>query len=217
MAVQLNATRYKRFTAPVVYGQADGLYLDTTNNKLVLYVGGSLYTTSGQLLLGDGTDLAPVTPSGDVTFSAAGVTAIGSAKVTSAMEAKPRIRTVREQLLASALTDGGAAVGTKVMSTTIPAGARYLATLVDTIVGFTGDTSASLKIGDGTTADRYMTGTPSVFTTAAAGVDMGVVSGTAWHSAAKTLTATVTSAADVTPVLASGGSCYVTCYFFEPV
>lgn len=206
-----------RLTAPITYGTDDGLFFDHTTSKLVLVVGGSVYALSGQLLVGNGTDLVPVTPSGDATIDSAGALTIAAAAVSSSKMAKPRLRTVREQLLASALTDGGAAVGTKTMSTTIPAGSRYLATLVDNIIGFAGDTTATLKIGDGTTADRYMTGTPSIFTTAAQGVDMGVVSGTAWHTAAKTLTATVTSSADITPVLAGGGSCFVTCFFLEPV
>jgi hypothetical protein len=50
--------------------------------------------------------------------------------------------------------------------------------------------------------DRYMTGTPSVFTTAAQGVDLGVPSGTAWHTAAAVPTALITSAADFTNVVA---------------
>lgn len=214
---QLAPGRYKRLTERVYYNSDDGLYLDTTTNKLVMVVDDVAYAASGQMLVGNGTDLVPVTPSGDVTVDSAGVTTIGAGKITNLMKGKPRINIVREQLLASALTDGGAAVGTKTMSTVIPAGALYLWTLVDTIVGFAGDVSASLKVGDGTTADRFMTGTPSVFTTAAQGVAMGAVSGTAWMTAAKTLTATITSAADVTPVLAGGGSCYITSAFLEPV
>ncbi len=214
---QINTSRYKRLDFGPTYGQSNGWYKDMTTGKPVLIIGDTVFVPSGSLLVGDGTDLAAVAPSGDVTMTSAGVMTIGAASVDNAALEKPRLRIVREQLLASALTDGGAAVGTKALSTTVPAGARYVATLVDTIVGFTGDTTATLKVGDGTTADRYMTGTPSIFTTAAAGVDMGVVSGTAWHSAAKTITATVTSTADVTPVLASGGSCYITCLFYEPV
>ena len=37
--------------------------------------------TSGQILVGDGTDIVSVAVSGDVTLSSAGVTAIGTAKV----------------------------------------------------------------------------------------------------------------------------------------
>jgi hypothetical protein len=215
---QVSSNRYKKIGAKGhVYAQDDGWYWDTTNSKPVLFIGGSIYGASGELLASDGTDITHIAPSGAFTMDSAGVATLGSAVAANSVLAKPRLRIVREQLLASALTDGGAAVGTKTMSTTIPAGAWVHKTLVDTIVGFTGDVSAALTLGDGTTANRYMTGTPSVFTTAAQGVDMGVVSGTAWHTSAKTLTATVTSNADVTPVLASGGSCFVTIAFYEPV
>jgi hypothetical protein len=215
---QISSNRYKRIGAKgPTYGQDDGWYWDTTNSKPVLIIGGAVFMASGQLLTANGTDNIAVTPSGAFTMDAAGVATLGSAVAANSVLAKPRLRIVREQLLASALTDGGAAVGTKTMSTAIAAGAYVLKTLVDTIVGFTGDTTAVLTLGDGTTANRYMTGSPSLFTTAAQGVDMGVVSGTAWHTAAKTLTATVTSTADITPVLASGGSCFVTIAFYEPV
>lgn len=214
---QLNRDRYVRADEKT-YGQSDGLFYDKTTGKYVIIKGNSVYVLSGQMLVGDGTDLIPVTPSGAFTIDSAGVSTLGSAVAANSVLAKPRLRIIREQLLASALTDGGAAVGTKVMSTlAIPAGAWVHKALVDTIVGFTGDTTAVLTLGDGTTANRYMTGSPSLFTTAAAGVDVGVVSGTAWHTAAKTVTATVTSTADVTPVLASGGSCFVTIAFYEPV
>lgn len=41
--------------------------------------------TSGRILIGDGTDIKSVAVSGDITISAAGVTAIGAGKVTAAM------------------------------------------------------------------------------------------------------------------------------------
>lgn len=45
--------------------------------------------TSGQILIGDGTDIKSVAVSGDVTISASGVTTIGAGKVTNAMLATP--------------------------------------------------------------------------------------------------------------------------------
>lgn len=41
--------------------------------------------TSGQILVGDGTDIASVAVSGDVSLTAAGVTAVGANKITAAM------------------------------------------------------------------------------------------------------------------------------------
>jgi hypothetical protein len=125
----------------------------------------------------------------------------------------PKIVKYQQTVLFSQFTDGGGASGTLSLSTTIPAGAVVLRTLYTAITGFTGDTSAVAKLGDGTTADRYMTGTPSVFTTAAQGVDAGAVSGTAWHTAAKTPVLTVTSAADFTAVAA--GAMTVTIFWFQ--
>src|SRR3990167_4062588 len=98
-------------------------------------------------------------------------------------------------------TDGGATAGTFSLNHSIPAGARFAFALLTSITGFTGDTSAVITVGDAD-VDRYNTGTPSVFTTAAAGVDMGVPSGTAWHTAAATPVITITSATDFTNVTA---------------
>jgi len=73
-----------------------------TNDKLnsmtrgTVKVGGTSNTptdldakTSGNVLVGDGTDVNSVAISGDITLSSAGVTAIGAGKVTNAMLATP--------------------------------------------------------------------------------------------------------------------------------
>jgi hypothetical protein len=108
-------------------------------------------------------------------------------------------------------TDGGSTAGTYVLKQTVPVDAVALRTRLSVQTGFTGDTSAALIVGDGTDTDRYNTGTPSVYTTDTA-VDAGAVSGTAWHDAAKSVTLTVTSAADFTAVTA--GRLTVTIYFY---
>lgn len=113
----------------------------------------------------------------------------------------------------SEFTDGGGAAGTLDLGISIPAGAVFEQTLISALTGFTGDTSAALTVGDGTDVDRYNTGTPSVFTTAAAGIDAGVPSGTRFHSAAKTPKLTVTSNADFTSVTA--GAMKVTLVWLE--
>jgi hypothetical protein len=106
-----------------------------------------------------------------------------------------------ETVLRADFTDGGSTSGTYVMKQTIPAGAWVLRTILQDLTGFTGDTSAALIVGDGTDTDRYNTGTPSVFTTAVA-VDMAAPSGTQIHVTAKSVTLTITSAADFTNVTA---------------
>lgn len=218
-------------------------------------------STTGQILVGDGTDIVSVQVYGDATMAGdgaltvtdvtvgsdaqgdllykssatllarlpkgtagqvlamnAGATAPQWTEVGSSLQAKPRLRVIQETLTAATLTDGGAAVGTKNLTAAIPAGARFLYATIHAITGFAEDTSATITLGDGSTADRYNTGTPSIFTTAAAGVDLGAPSGTAWHTAAvANIVATVTSAADITPVIAGAGSCVLTFWFLEPV
>jgi hypothetical protein len=94
-------------------------------------------------------------------------------------------------------TDGGGTSGTKDLNGIIPAGAWFERSLVSRLTGFAGDTSATLIIGvTGGDTDRYSTGTPSVFTTATQGVDMGAPSGTVWHTAAATPTLLITSGSD---------------------
>lgn len=99
-------------------------------------------------------------------------------------------------------TDGGAAVGTKTLTGTIPVGATVKRAYILALTGFTGDTSAVINIGDGTDVDRYNTGNPSIYTTAAGETDLGVVSGTAYHTAAKSIVLTATSGSDWTAVAA---------------
>jgi hypothetical protein len=128
--------------------------------------------------------------------------------------APPKIETYQETVAFGAFTDGGSTAGTLALSTSIPAGAVFLRSLVHGLTGFAGDTSATLTIGDGTDVDRYNTGTPDMFTTAAAGVDVGAPSGTLFHSAAKTPTLTITSASDWG--LVTAGALTVTLFWYAP-
>lgn len=108
---------------------------------------------------------------------------------------------ITETVTRADFTDGGSTTGTYALKATIPAGAWVHQTILQNVTGFTGDTSATIQVGDGTDVDRYSTGTPSVFTTVAA-ADLGVPSGTKIHTAAATVTVTITSAADFTNVAA---------------
>jgi hypothetical protein len=108
---------------------------------------------------------------------------------------------IRQTLTYSQFTDGGSTAGTKTLTETLPVGAWVLRSVLRNVTGFTGDTSAVITVGDGTDVDRYNTGTPSVFTTANA-IDLGAPSGTQIHTAAATVTVTVTSGADFTSVAA---------------
>jgi hypothetical protein len=123
------------------------------------------------------------------------------------------VEEVKETVLISQFTDGGATVGTKTLASAIPAGSVILGTKVKVPLGFTGDTSATMTIGDGTTVDRYMTGTINVFTTAAGGVQSGVPSGVKLQLATVKPVLTVTSNADFTNVVA--GSVEVSIYYIR--
>lgn len=109
-------------------------------------------------------------------------------------------------------TDNEDATGTYALTVgTIPAGATFLFAAITAVTGFAGDTSATITIGDGTDVDRYHTGTPSVFATAANGVAVGSPSGVLYHDAAKTPTLIVTSATDFSSV--SAGSVTVELFY----
>ena len=110
-------------------------------------------------------------------------------------------------------TDGGGAVGTLTLNDTIPDGSLFIRSMLTDLIGFSGDVSATVTIGDGADVDRYNTGTPSVFTTEASGVDVGAPSGTAWHGDAKTPVITITTNADWTSV--SAGACTVELLFYH--
>lgn len=124
----------------------------------------------------------------------------------------PGLSVIQKTVTLAEFTDGGGAVGTLELDEDIPIGAVVAQTLIDDVTGFIGDVSCALTIGDGTDVDRYNTGTPSIFTTADA-IDAGVVSGTAFHTAAKTPTLTATVNADWGSVTA--GEMTITIFYFK--
>jgi hypothetical protein len=96
--------------------------------------------------------------------------------------------------------DGGGAFGSFTSDITIPVGATVLKSVVQSVTAFSGDTTAVVAIGDGTDVDRYMTGTPSVFATAASGVVIGEVSGLPYHDEAKSVVVRITGGSDFTAI-----------------
>lgn len=121
------------------------------------------------------------------------------------------MRKYTQTVLFSQFTDGGAAVGTFDLSVSIPAKATFMYSAITAITGFTGNVSAVMTIGDGTDVDRYNTGTPSVFATAANGVAAGIPSGVVYHDTAKTPKLTVTTSSDFTAV--NAGAVTVSLYY----
>lgn len=116
----------------------------------------------------------------------------------------PNIQKMSGLVVAALLTDGGGASGTAVSTETIPAGAIILGSKVIVGAGFAGNVSATLQLGDGSDPDRYNTGTPSVFATAANGIETGAPSGSKLQTTAGTVTATITSSSDIGLVIADG-------------
>jgi hypothetical protein len=125
------------------------------------------------------------------------------------------VQSIQETVLFSQFTDGGSTAGTYQMAGTVPAGAILLGSKALVNAGFAGDTSATLTIGDGSDVDRYNTGTPSVFATAATGVETGIPSGSKLVTTANRPTLTVTSGADFTSV--NAGSLTLTIYYLATV
>ena len=92
-----------------------------------------------------------------VTTNTAGILTLNTA---------PKIGSVQATIGVADMTDSGV-TGTYEFTDLIPAGAVVMQSTISGLTGFAGDTSATVTIGDGSTADRYNTGTPNVFATAA--------------------------------------------------
>lgn len=98
-------------------------------------------------------------------------------------------------------TDGGSTVGTFTLGFQLPVGFFIEQVVLTDVTGFTGDTSATIQIGDGSDVDRLTTGTPSVFTTTTY-INPGLPSGTKPILTAFAPVITITSGADFTAVAA---------------
>lgn len=101
------------------------------------------------------------------------------------------VHVIQQRVELADFTDGGSAVGTLALTETIPIGAWVIQTLLFDNDVWTGATTLTIIVGDGTDTDRYSTGTPDI-QAAAEAVDLGVPSGTKIHTAAKTVTITLT-------------------------
>lgn len=160
----------------------------------------------GKIFVGDaGADASAVTLSGDATM-----TNLGALTIT-----PPTVRVLTNSLTAASMTDGLGTVATKTLAGNIPAGAIILGVKVLVSVGFAGDTNALCTIGDGSVVDRYNTGTPNLFATAATGVEFGVPSGAKLQLVAVSPVVTITSTADATNMIAGGGVASISIYYIQ--
>ena len=121
------------------------------------------------------------------------------------------VKFVEETVGFAEFTDNADATGQFDMVGTIPIGAWLIAATVTAITGFTGDTTATMTIGDGTDVDRYNTGTIDVFSPLANGLSGGAPSGVQYHDAVETVRLMVTGGADFTSIAA--GSVTVRFYY----
>lgn len=123
------------------------------------------------------------------------------------------VAVLEEQFDHADFTDGGGASGTIQFTGALPKGAVVLGSKVLVPEGFAGATTATLTIGDGSDVDRYNTGTPDVFSTAADGIESGVPSGNKLLTAENRPTLTVTVTTDFTGVTA--GKLTVSLYYIQ--
>ena len=76
------------------------------------------------------------------------------------------IRKVAQWCSYSDFTYGGSTAGTLALTPTIPAGSFVIGSKVRVTTGFTGDTSCTLDIGDGSDADLFSYTTHNIYTAA---------------------------------------------------
>jgi len=125
-----------------------------------------------------------------------------------------RLVTYKQTVALADFVDGGGASGSLALGCTIPAGAVFVQSMIKNLTGFIGDTTAVMVVGDtGGDTDRYSTGTPSVFTTAPAGIDLGVPSGTKFHASAVVPDVLITAGSDWG--LVSAGAFEITLMWYE--
>ena len=109
----------------------------------------------------------------------------------------------KETVTVSQFTDGGSTAGTYDVTFDLPVNFWIERAILTDVVGFAGDTTAVIIIGDGTDHDRLNTGTPSVFATATI-IDLGAPSGTRPVTTAFKPRLTVTGGSDFTAVKTDG-------------
>jgi hypothetical protein len=159
--------------------------------------------TSGQIGIGDGTDFKSVAVSGDITISSAGVTAIGSGKVTSAMLASG---SGVAALLTAGLGGSVSVVKTDATTDTVLAAhatkdrACLVLVVVDEAYAIGTGTLPTVEVGEDDTIDKCMAHT--VLTDEAAGT---VLAFAFTNTATKKVIVTTTAA-----VGDSTGGCTVT-------
>ena len=163
--------------------------------------------TSGQILIGDGTDLASVAVSGDATLADDGTLTL----------AVPKVSVISKVCAIADFTDNLDTTGYIDFTSQLPAGAIVIGWKAIVSAGFAGDTSAVIKIGvDGTLGKFSASVAQSVF--AAGTVGSGAPMDTCFNAVASTPRITVTGNADFTSIVTEGnGAMNVYLYYIATV
>lgn len=163
--------------------------------------------SSGQILVGDGTDLVSVVVGGDATLASDGTLAL----------AVPKLSYINKICNVADFTDDGGTSGHIDFSTQLPAGAIVLGWKAVVGAGFAGDTSAVIQIGvDGTLGKFSASVAQSVF--AAGTVGSGAPMDTCFNATASTPRVTVTGNADFSSIVTEGnGAMNVYLYYIVTV
>jgi hypothetical protein len=178
-----------------------------------ILIGGAGGVAVGKDMSGDAT----IANTGALTITALAIETgmLAAAAVTNEKMGGPKVGVIQQTVAVAAFDDSGTnAVGFIDLTDLLPAGAIVTQSMLSALTGFAGDTTATIQIGDGSTADRYSTGTPDVFSTAAF-ISLGVVSGTAYDLAAVTLRVTITGGSDFTAIISDGnGEVTITVFYY---
>ena len=163
--------------------------------------------TSGQILVGDGTDLVSVAVGGDASLGADGTLAL----------AVPKLSYINKTCLIANFTDDGGTSGHIDFSTQLPAGAIVLGWKAIVSAGFAGNISAVIQIGVAGTLGKFSASVAqSVF--AAGTVGSGAPMDTCFNAVASTPRITVTGNSDFTSIVTEGnGAMNVYLYYIVTV
>lgn len=166
-------------------------------------------------LMGDSSIFAQVM---EVTRTAQTLSLVASPAPATGGLLAPALSLLRETHAATEFTDGGAADGTLNTTALLPAGAYVLFAVLFVPVGFAEDTTCVIQIGSAGQVNAYITGTPSIFTAVPAGLTtLGVPPGRQFIATAAAVKLTITSASDITPVIAGAGVLNVGIYYVATV
>ncbi len=156
--------------------------------------------TSGQILVGDGNDIKSVVVGGDATLASDGILAL----------AVPKLSYINKICAIADFTDNEDTTGYIDFTSQLPAGAIPLAWKAVVSEGFSGDTSATIKVGTAGVPDGLSGNiSQSVVAAGTIGSNVPCASGSSYLGVAFTPRVTVTGNADFTSITAGAMTVYI--------